>query len=50
VTAPRRSGDPAVLIASSEAASRELGWRPTRTDIATIVADAWRFTQQRHGS
>ncbi len=50
VTAPRRSGDPAVLVASSEAASRDLGWQPTRTDIATIVADAWRFTQLRVGS
>ncbi len=49
VTAPRRSGDPAVLVASSEAANRGLGWRPTRTEIATIVSDAWRFTQQRGG-
>jgi UDP-glucose 4-epimerase len=46
-TAPRRSGDPAVLIASSEAAAKELGWQPTRTDIRTIVGDAWRFTQDR---
>jgi UDP-glucose 4-epimerase len=44
-TAPRRDGDPAVLIASSEAVSAELGWRPQRTDLATIVGDAWRFTQ-----
>jgi UDP-glucose 4-epimerase len=47
VTAPRRSGDPAVLVASSEAAAEALGWRPSRTDLATIVGDAWRFTQQR---
>src|SRR6185295_3787527 len=45
VVAPRRSGDPAVLVASSEAAAAALGWRPTRTDLATIVGDAWRFTQ-----
>jgi UDP-glucose 4-epimerase len=45
--APRRSGDPAVLIASSEAATAELGWRPQHTDIAEIVGDAWRFTQSR---
>jgi UDP-glucose 4-epimerase len=45
--APRRSGDPAVLIASSEAATAELGWRPQHTDIAEIVSDAWRFTQSR---
>ncbi len=50
VVAPRRSGDPAVLVASSEAAARGLGWQPTRTDIATIVSDAWRFTQLRHGA
>jgi UDP-glucose 4-epimerase len=47
VAAPRRAGDPAVLIASSEAAQAELGWRPHRTDIATIVGDAWEFTRNR---
>jgi UDP-glucose 4-epimerase len=36
-----------VLIASSAAAAAELGWQPTRTDIRTIVGDAWRFTQDR---
>lgn len=49
VTAPRRAGDPAVLIASSEAARTNLGWQPERTDIATIVGDAWRFTQGHSG-
>jgi UDP-glucose 4-epimerase len=49
VVAPRRGGDPAVLVASSEAAAAALGWRPTRTDLATIVGDAWRFAQLRHG-
>lgn len=46
-TAPRRAGDPAVLIASSEAARAHLGWVPERTDIVTIVGDAWRFAQER---
>jgi UDP-glucose 4-epimerase len=46
VTAPRRAGDPAVLIASSDAARAALGWSPERTDITTIVADAWRFTEE----
>ncbi len=46
-TAPRRDGDPAVLIASSEAATAQLGWRPERTELATIVGDAWRFTRDR---
>jgi UDP-glucose 4-epimerase len=50
VVAPRRSGDPAVLVASSEAAASGLGWQPTRTDIAMIVGDAWRFTQLRQGA
>ncbi|WP_293768161.1 UDP-glucose 4-epimerase GalE [uncultured Corynebacterium sp.] len=43
--APRRAGDPATLIASSEKIKRELGWNPTRTDLKTIVTDAWAFTQ-----
>ena len=47
VIAPRRAGDPAVLIASSEAAQAALGWRPHRTDLATIVGDAWEFAQSR---
>ena len=41
----RRAGDPAVLIASSEKAIRELGWRPTRTTIDEIVSDAWEFVR-----
>jgi UDP-glucose 4-epimerase len=44
VVAPRRAGDPAVLVASSEKAMTELGWTPTRTDLHTIVRDAWAFT------
>ncbi|HWM59851.1 MAG TPA: UDP-glucose 4-epimerase GalE [Pseudonocardia sp.] len=47
VTAPRRDGDPAVLIASSEAARAKLGWRPQRTELVTMVGDAWRFAQSR---
>ncbi|OZD05628.1 MULTISPECIES: UDP-glucose 4-epimerase GalE [Nocardiaceae] len=44
--APRRAGDPAVLIASSERATTELGWSPQRTDLDIIVADAWNFLQK----
>lgn len=44
--APRRDGDPAVLVASSDAATADLGWRPER-DLVTIVTDAWHFAQQR---
>ncbi|GAB2672439.1 UDP-glucose 4-epimerase GalE [Gordonia jinhuaensis] len=43
--APRRAGDPAVLIASSDKAIAELGWKPTRTELPTIVSDAWDFTR-----
>lgn len=45
-TAARRAGDPAVLVASSAKAVAELGWKPVRTGIDEIVADAWTFTQQ----
>lgn len=44
--APRRAGDPAVLVASSEKIMQELGWRPRRTELRTIVEDAWAFTRQ----
>lgn len=43
--AERRPGDPAVLIASSEKIRRELGWNPSRTQLRTIVEDAWEFTR-----
>lgn len=44
--APRRAGDPATLVASSAKITTELGWNPTRTNLPTIVADAWEFTRQ----
>lgn len=43
--APRRAGDPAVLIASSEKIKADLGWDPTRTQLRRIVEDAWEFTR-----
>lgn len=43
--APRRAGDPATLIASSEKAIKVLGWEPKLTALETIVADAWEFAQ-----
>ncbi|MFE3544812.1 UDP-glucose 4-epimerase GalE [Nocardia sp. NPDC059177] len=43
IDAPRRAGDPAVLIASSARAVAELGWRPEHNDLDEIVADAWEF-------
>ncbi len=38
---PRRSGDPAVLVASSEKAINELGWRPRYTQLDEIIRTAW---------
>lgn len=43
--APRREGDPAVLVASSERARSELGWRPRFTDLAEIIESAWLWHQ-----
>jgi UDP-glucose 4-epimerase len=43
---PRRAGDPAVLVASSEKIQAELGWHATR-DLRAMAADAWQFTQAR---
>lgn len=45
--APRRAGDPAVLVASSEHISDELGWKPEKPDLRAIVADAWAFTRAK---
>jgi UDP-glucose-4-epimerase GalE len=42
-SSPRREGDPAVLYASAEKIRTELGWRPQRADLDTIIADAWRW-------
>ncbi|MEV6123505.1 UDP-glucose 4-epimerase GalE [Streptomyces sp. NPDC052077] len=47
VAAPRRAGDPAVLVASARAARERLGWRPSRTGLEDIVADAWEFARRR---
>jgi UDP-glucose-4-epimerase GalE len=43
VVAPRRSGDPAVLIADATRAMRELDWRTERSSLALQIADAWRW-------
>jgi UDP-glucose 4-epimerase len=43
VDAPRRPGDPAVLIAASAGAIAELGWNPQHNELDEIVGDAWEF-------
>jgi len=45
---PRRPGDPAVLVASSEKAIRELGWKPRYTQLDEIVRTAWIWHQKRY--
>jgi UDP-glucose 4-epimerase len=45
--APRRPGDPAVLVASSEKIRRELGWQPRYPELEQIVASAWEW-RRRH--
>lgn len=42
-TMPRRAGDPAQLVASSDKARAVLGWKPTRYDIHTIISTAWNW-------
>ncbi|HTM41704.1 MAG TPA: UDP-glucose 4-epimerase GalE [Terriglobales bacterium] len=44
--APRRPGDPAVLVASSEKICRELGWQPRYPELEQIVASAWEWRRQ----
>jgi UDP-glucose 4-epimerase len=45
---PRRPGDPAVLVASSARAIRELGWKPRYTQLDEIVRTAWIWHQKRY--
>jgi UDP-glucose-4-epimerase GalE len=40
---PRRPGDPPELVAASEKAQRELGWRPRYTDLGPIIETAWNW-------
>ncbi|MGD2186696.1 MAG: UDP-glucose 4-epimerase GalE [Desulfobacterales bacterium] len=42
----RRAGDPPVLIASNEKATKELGWKPQYADIDDIISTAWRWHQK----
>jgi UDP-glucose 4-epimerase len=45
---PRRPGDPAILIASFEKISRELGWKPRHTSLDGIIQSAWAWQQIRY--
>jgi len=45
---PRRPGDPAVLVASSDRAIQELGWKPRYTQLDDIIRTAWTWHQKRY--
>jgi UDP-glucose 4-epimerase len=42
---PRRPGDPAVLVASSDRIQRDLGWTPRLQSLDAIIGSAWRWMQ-----
>ncbi|MBS4223219.1 UDP-glucose 4-epimerase GalE [Lederbergia citrea] len=46
VVAPRREGDPARLVASSEKAKKELGWKPQYDSLESMVESAWTWFQK----
>ena len=43
---PRRPGDPAVLVASSEKIRKELGWVPKFSKLDDIIRSAWMWRQK----
>ncbi|KEO61093.1 UDP-glucose 4-epimerase GalE [Thioclava indica] len=45
VEGERRAGDAASLVSGSRRALSDLGWAPQRSDMATMIADAWRWHQ-----
>lgn len=50
VQTPRRAGDPARLVASSQKAREVLGWNPQYADLDTIISTAWNWHKQHpHG-
>jgi UDP-glucose-4-epimerase GalE len=44
---PRRPGDPPILVAEAKRARELLGWAAERSDLATIITDAWRWHKNR---
>ena len=47
--APRRRGDPPMLVAASELIRAELGWAPRKPALADMIGDAWAFAQAHPG-
>lgn len=48
VEGPRRGGDAVKLVSGSEKAGRVLGWQPHRSNLPTMISDAWRWHQSGH--
>ncbi|MCL4118626.1 UNVERIFIED_CONTAM: hypothetical protein GTU68_032045 [Idotea baltica] len=48
VIGPRRAGDATKLVSGSVRAEQELGWKPARSDLRTMIADAWRWHETGH--
>jgi UDP-glucose 4-epimerase len=46
VESPRRAGDPAVLVASSEQIQNDLGWKPRYAELEAIISSSWRWMQK----
>jgi UDP-glucose-4-epimerase GalE len=44
--APRRVGDPAVLIGAFDRAQATLGWEPARSDLEIQIRDAWKWMRK----
>ena len=49
VESPRREGDPATLVASSDKIRRELGWKPKHTELDEIIRGAWEWSRKNPG-
>ena len=45
VEGPRRPGDAVSLVSGSTRAEAELGWTPKRSEVETMIEDAWRWHQ-----
>ena len=46
VEAPRRAGDPPVLVASSDKIQAELDWMPEKPALEAMISDAWDWMQK----
>jgi len=45
VESPRRAGDPPALVASSDKIRKDLGWKPEKPELETMISDAWTWMQ-----